>query len=120
MHRKGVLYQYDTNFNVWNALLGDEYNSYEYYTKNALSTETIENNLISLYPNPTSNLLYVSHPKLNSLDIQITDLSGRQMYSGAIQKEVPLNVSSYAKGIYLVTAENKETNKKKTYKIIKK
>jgi hypothetical protein len=120
LHRKGVLYQYDTNFNVWDAFVGDEYNSYEYYTKTALSTETIDNNLISIYPNPTSNLLYVSHPELNSLDIQITDLSGRQMYLGAIQKEVPLNVSSYAKGIYLVTVENKETNKKKTYKIIKK
>ena len=120
LHRKGVLYQYDTNFNVWNAFVGDEYNSYLYYTKTALSTETIDNNLISIYPNPTSDLLYVSHPELNSLDIQITDLSGRQMYSGAIQKELPLNVSSYAKGIYLVTIENKETDKKKTYKIIKK
>jgi hypothetical protein len=120
LHRKGVLYQYDTNFNVWNAFVGDEYNSYEYYTKTALSTETININLISIYPNPTSDLLYVSHPELNSLDIQITDLSGRQMYSGIMQKEVPLNVSSYAKGIYLVTFENKETNKKKTYKIIKK
>jgi hypothetical protein len=120
LHRKGVLYKYDTNFNVWNAFVGDEYNSYEFYTKNALSTKTIDNELISLYPNPTFDLLYVSHPELNSLDIQITDLSGRQMYSGAIQKEVPLNVSSYAKGIYLVTVENKETNKKKTYKIIKK
>ena len=120
LHRKGVLYQYDTNFNVWNALLGDEYNSYEYYTKTALSTETIDNNLISLYPNPTSNLLYVSHPELNSLEIQIKDLNGKQMYSGTMQKEVPLDVSSYAQGMYLITIENKETNKKKTYKIIKK
>jgi len=121
LHRKGVLYQYDTNFNVWNAFVGEEYNSYEYYTKNSsLSNETMEGNLISIYPNPTSNLLYVSHSELNSLDIQITDLSGRQMYSGAMQKEVPLNVSSYAKGIYLVTVENKEANIKKTYKIIKK
>ena len=120
LQRKGVLYQYDTNFNVWNAFVEDEYNYYAYYTKTALSTETIDNELISLYPNPTSDLLFVSHPELNSLDIQITDLSGRQMYSGTMQKEVPLNVSSYAKGIYLVTVENKETNKKKTYKIIKK
>jgi hypothetical protein len=120
LHRKGVLYQYDTNFNVWNELVGDEYNSYDYYTKTALSTETADYDLISLYPNPTSDLLYVSHPELNSLDIQITDLSGRQMYSGTMQKEVPLDVSSYTQGMYLVTIENKETNKKKTYKIIKK
>jgi hypothetical protein len=37
-----------------------------------------------------------------------------------MQKDVPLDVSYYIQGIYLVTIENKETNKKKTYKIIKK
>jgi hypothetical protein len=80
----------------------------------------MEGNLISIYPNPTSNLLYVSHPELNALEIKITDISGRQMYTGTMQKEVPLDVSSYKTGMYMVTIENKEANIKKTYKIIKK
>ena len=75
---------------------------------------------IKVYPNPTSEMLYVSHPELNSFSIQITDLNGKQIYSGNIDKDQPLNVSNYTQGIYLVTISNKEANKKNTYKIIKK
>jgi hypothetical protein len=123
LHRMGVTYQYETNFNVWEKLEGEEFTSYAYYTKTAsLSSpsQTIENNIISLYPNPTSQMLNISHPELNSLGIQIVDLNGKQMYSGTIQKDVPLDVSTYSPGMYLVTIDNKETNKKNTYKIIKK
>jgi hypothetical protein len=75
---------------------------------------------IKVYPNPTSQSLYVSHPEYISFLIQITDINGKQIYTGTIEKEVPLDVSSYTQGMYLVTVENKETNKKNTYKIIKK
>ena len=75
---------------------------------------------IKVYPNPTSEMLYVTHPELNSFSIQITDLNGKQIYSGTIDKDQPLNVSNYTQGIYLVTISNKEANKKNTYKIIKK
>jgi hypothetical protein len=75
---------------------------------------------IKVYPNPTSQLLYVSHPDLTSFQIQIVDMNGKQIYAGTIEKEVPLDVSSYTQGMYLITIENKESNKKNTYKIIKK
>jgi hypothetical protein len=74
---------------------------------------------VKVYPNPTSEMLYVSHPALNSFFIQISDLNGKLTYSNTINKEEPLDISNYSKGIYLVTIENKETNKKNTYKIIK-
>lgn len=86
----------------------------------ALSME--ENNLdvqIKVYPNPTTQLLYVSHPELNSFGVQIVDLNGKQIYSGTISKDQPLDVSNYSQGIYMVTIENKENNKRNTYKIIK-
>ena len=73
-----------------------------------------------LYPNPTLQSLYVSHPELNSFGVTIVDLNGKQLYSGTIIKEEPLDVSSYTQGMYLVTIENTTTNKKNTYKIIKK
>jgi hypothetical protein len=75
---------------------------------------------LRVYPNPTSQSLYVSHPELNSFGITIVDLNGKQVYSGTISKEQPLDVSSYTQGMYLITVENKESNKKNTYKIIKK
>jgi hypothetical protein len=86
----------------------------------ALSME--ENNLdvqIKVYPNPTTQLLYVSHPELNSFGVQIVDLNGKQIYFGTISKDQPLDVSNYSQGIYMVTIENKENNKRNTYKIIK-
>jgi hypothetical protein len=75
---------------------------------------------IKVYPNPTSQSLYVSHPEYSSFSIHISDINGKQIYTGTIEKEVPLDVSSYTQGMYLITVENKESNKKNTYKIIKK
>jgi hypothetical protein len=86
----------------------------------ALSIDDVALNVeIKVYPNPTSQSLYVSHPEYNSFSIQIADINGKQIYAGTIEKEVPLDVSSYTQGMYLITIENKESNKKNTYKIIK-
>ena len=87
----------------------------------ALSIDDVTLNVeIKVYPNPTSQSLYVFHPDLTSFQIQIVDMNGKQVYSGNIQKEVPLDVSSYTKGMYLVTIEDTTNHRKNTYKIIKK
>lgn len=95
-----------------------------YYPAMNVKALKIEDNALDLqvmvYPNPTTQLLYVSHPELNSFKIQITDLNGKQIYSGILDKDQPLDVSHYTQGMYLVTIVNKEANKKNTYKIIKK
>ncbi len=95
-----------------------------YYPAMNLKALKIEDNALDLqvkvYPNPTSQMLYVLHPELNTFAIQISDLNGKQIYSGTIGKDQPLDVSNYTQGMYLVTIENKEANKKNTYKIIKK
>jgi hypothetical protein len=95
-----------------------------YYPAMDLQALSVEDNVldvqIKLYPNPTSQSLYVSHTELTSFGISIVDLNGKQLYSGTINKEEPLDVSNYTQGMYLVTIENKEANKKNTYKIIKK
>ena len=94
-----------------------------YYPGMNIKALKIEDNALDLqvkvYPNPTSQMLSISHPELNSFAIQITDLNGKQIYSGTIGKDQPLDVSNYTQGMYLVTIENKEANKKNTYKIIK-
>ena len=87
----------------------------------ALSIDDLALNVeIMLYPNPTSQSLYVSHPELNSFGIQIVDLNGKQVYAGTIEKEEPLDVSNYTQGMYMVTIEDTTNHKKNTYKIIKK
>ena len=95
-----------------------------YYPALNLQALSVEDNVLDVqlrvYPNPTSHSLYVSHPDVNSFGITIVDLNGKQLYSGTINKEEPLDVSSYTQGMYMVTIENTITNKKNTYKIIKK
>ena len=121
LHRMGIPYDYNTDVDDWEEVELESAKSYVFYTKTAtLSLETLENDLISLYPNPTSEQLYLSHPELNSFEIQIVDLNGKQMYSGTMKKDVPLDVSTYTSGMYLVTIENAATKKKNIYKIIKK
>ena len=95
-----------------------------YYPAMDLQTLSVEDSVLDVqlkvYPNPTSQTLHVSHPDINSFGISIVDLNGKQLYSGTIIKEEPLDVSNYTQGMYLVTIENTTTNKKNTYKIIKK
>jgi hypothetical protein len=95
-----------------------------YYPAMDLQALSVEDNVLDVqlkvYPNPTSQSLYVSHPELNSFGITIVDLNGKLLYQGVINKDQPLDVSNYTQGMYLVTVENKEANKKNTYKIIKK
>ena len=94
-----------------------------YYPAMDLQALSVEDNTleaqIKVYPNPTSQMLYVSHPKINSFGIQIVDLNGKQVYTGIISKDQSLDVSNYSQGMYLITIENKEANKNNTYKIIK-
>ena len=75
---------------------------------------------LKVYPNPTAQLLYVSHPEQTTFSIGITDLNGRQVYSGNINTTSPLDIGQYPQGMYVVTIANTETHKKHTYKIIKK
>ena len=75
---------------------------------------------LKVYPNPTAQLLYVSHPEQTTFSIGITDLNGRQVYSGSINTTSPLDLGQYPQGMYVVTIENKQASKKNTYKIIKK
>ncbi len=74
---------------------------------------------IKVFPNPTSELLYVSHPEMDSFTVEIADVNGKQLFTGTVTKDMPLNLSSYLQGMYLITVINKVTHKKNTYKIIK-
>ena len=102
-----------------NNQLGNGY--YPALNLQALSVEdSVLDVQLKVYPNPTSQSLYVSHPEMNSFRITIVDLNGKQLYSGSINKDEPLDVSKYTQGMYMVTIKNTSTNKKNTYKIIKK
>ena len=57
---------------------------------------------IAVYPNPVKDLLYINHD-LESIDVlQLVDISGRIIVEKTNFVEKSINVSSLAKGVYLL------------------
>jgi len=84
-----------------------------------LNTESAELQLqVKVFPNPTTETIFISHPISNSFKVFISDLTGKVLLKKEVGKQEPINIESYPTGTYLinVTTEDKKTN---TYKIIK-
>jgi len=78
----------------------------------------ITNLLVKIYPNPTKEMIFITHPSSNSFKVFISDLTGKVLLQKQVGKEDPINIERYPTGMYLinVTTEDKKTN---SYKIIK-
>lgn len=86
-----------------------------------LGSTTFDTNTISMYPNPTSNLVTITSSdgieKISS--VAIYDITGKKIYSlnDNILNSISLDVSAFCKGIYLVELVS-DTNSKVTKKLI--
>jgi len=93
-----------------------------YYPSLNLETLSIEspttNLLVKIYPNPTKEIIFITHPSSNSFKVFISDLTGKVLLQKEVGKQSPINIERYPSGTYLinVTTEDKKTN---SYKIIK-
>jgi hypothetical protein len=76
-------------------------------------------NQIIVYPNPTSQSIFIYHLTLETFYVEIHDVNGKSLFNATVYKEQPINISSYAKGAYFITVANAENKKYNTYKIIK-
>ena len=84
-----------------------------------LNTESAELQLqVKVFPNPTTETIFIIHPISNSFKVFISDLTGKVLLKKEVGKQEPINIESYPTGTYLinVTTEDKKTN---SYKIIK-
>ena len=85
-----------------------------------LNTESPELKLqVKVYPNPTTEAIFITHPTEQFFEVRITDISGKQILQTAHQKQQPLNVQSLTSGTYFVSVTTKESKQTNTYKIIK-
>ena len=79
----------------------------------------IENNLVSLYPNPTSNTVTIQFANtINSTTISLYDVVGKLVFEKQISNtsSTQIDVSAYEKGMYNLQIISKEG--KSNYKII--
>ena len=79
---------------------------------------------VKVYPNPTTELvnIQIKHSTLDQVVVTITDLQGKEVYSGkyaGISNIIGINAASYATGNYLLTLKNLNNQMLGTYKIIK-
>ncbi len=84
-------------------------------TQSPTDVRLVEGNPIYVYPNPVTSTLIINS---NESDVQviILDLNGKKLYSQIGAN--PINMESFAKGLYLVKIKSKNGNLK-TVKIIK-
>ncbi|MBL0013456.1 MAG: T9SS type A sorting domain-containing protein [Flavobacterium sp.] len=85
--------------------LGDFVSFVYFYQTNPLSTvQTIADNQIVVYPNPTNNILNLKLPNNIAVDkITITDLTGKTVQEQSQDTET-VNVENLADGIYVLQA----------------
>ncbi len=67
-------------------------------------TASIEENQmgLSMYPNPTTGLLYISKSQIGSAKIELTDLNGKLLEKREIEEATTLDLTRYPKGLYLL------------------
>ena len=98
--------------------LGNGY--YPSLNLSTLNTETPELKLqVKVFPNPTKEVIYITHPTEQFFEVKITDVSGKQILQTAHQKQQPLSVQTLTKGTYFITVTTKDSKQNNTYKIIK-
>jgi len=98
--------------------LGNGY--YPSLNLSTLNTETPELQLqVKVFPNPTKEVIYITHPTEQFFEVWITDVSGKQILQTAHQKQQPINVQTLTTGTYFITVTTKESKQTNTYKIIK-
>ena len=121
---------YKLSYSVGEVAVGamtDEDGTYQlgngYYPSlnlSTLNTETPELQLqVKVFPNPTKEVIYITHPTEQFFEVRITEVSGKQILQTAHQKQQPLNVQTLTTGTYFVTVTTKESKQTNTYKIIK-
>jgi len=98
--------------------LGNGY--YPSLNLSTLNTESPELQLqVKVFPNPTKEVIYITHPTEQFFEVRITDVSGKQILQTAHPKQQPLNVQTLTTGTYFITVTTKDSKQTNTYKIIK-
>lgn len=103
---------------VFNQQQGDVYLSVYMQSKSngALNVKDIKTTDVSIYPNPTSDLVNIKSP-IEVTSLTLFSIDGRKLFES--NKENKIDISSYNKGIYILNIVLKDGTSFK-HKIIKK
>jgi hypothetical protein len=79
-----------------------------------LSTESVGVNVVSVYPNPTTDKIFISNLESSNTQIRIFNVLGKIVHQQKNNLENGVSLSQFPKGIYMIqiVAENKTLSKK--------
>ncbi len=76
---------------------------------------------ITVFPNPTSDIVTIASENSEVLNVQITDIKGRVVYTSneklTFGTELAINVEAFEKGIYMINLRNEKVTN--TYRLVK-
>lgn len=75
------------------------------------------NNKISIYPNPTSDVINIQTNNTTDFNIEIYDVVGKQI--GSYKNQKSIDISNLTSGMYLIKIIDLENNLESSHKIIK-
>ena len=108
---------YTTNTGSNGSLSQGVQQAYEIYTVDV--SETKRNISLSIYPNPTTDILKLKVDNTEALSYQLHDLQGKLLESKAITSSITsINTRGLPRATYLIKVMSGE-NKVKTFKVIK-
>ena len=67
--------------------------------------ENVTNN-VSIYPNPTSDVLNISTNSNDLSELIIKDITGKIVFNKNFNTNITVNTENYAKGVYLIDVKN--------------
>lgn len=65
----------------------------------------------ALYPNPAREIVTLYSNNTEKASVRVTDLSGRELFSGTMQGNISLDTRSYQNGVYIITVRTEEVNR---------
>lgn len=75
---------------------------------NTLSNENFEKAEFLIYPNPVSDQLHIESARSQIQQVEIFNLNGKRVLNVGYQANQPIDVSSLAKGMYLVKVQTED------------
>jgi hypothetical protein len=61
---------------------------------------------IKIYPNPATDVLYITSPLATMQQVTVRDFLGRNVAQFEMTKELAIDISQYAAGIYIISMSN--------------
>ena len=104
---------FDGDLDVDIAAIGNSSDTVEWIENrlNLLGIEDSELKTLSIYPNPTSDVLKIEGYNSASLNISVYDIMGRNIMETTVMNNETLNVSELSDGIYTIRINNVLTSK---------